>query len=194
MAFRALDRLNARERRLVNALGVFLGVAVVLAVPIGLTSVVHGREAENQELATALSTVQEARGQVRDRKEKKEQLLQRYSKKAPALAGFLEQAAQHEKLELMDTDKRPDLPHGKRYVERSTAVHLKKAGLVPITKFLEAIEKSGYPVELSHLTMRKRLGEQDSYDVQVGVSAFDRNDVAAAPTAAASPATQEKQP
>jgi general secretion pathway protein M len=180
-----LDRLNPRERRLVSVLGVFLGAALVLAVPLGLETIVRSRDADNQELYTSLTSVQEARGQVRARKEKKEHLLQRYAKKAPALAGFLEQAATKEKLELMDTDKRPDIPHGKRYVERSTAVHLKKAGLVPITEFLESIEKSGYPIEVSHLTMRKRLGEPDSYDVQVGVSVYDRNDVSipAAPAA-----------
>ena len=45
---------------------------------------------------------------------------------------------------------------------------------MPIAKFLEAIEKSGYPVEVSHLSLRKRVGEPDSYDVQVGLSAYDR--------------------
>ena len=177
-----LDRLNPRERRLVSVLGVFLGAALVLAVPLGLEAIVRSRDADNQELHAALTQVQE----------KKEHLLQRYAKKAPALAGFLEQAATKEKLELMDTDKRPDIPHGKRYVERSTAIHLKKAGLVPITEFLESIEKSGYPIEVSHLTMRKRLGEPDSYDVQVGVSVYDRNDVSI-PSTPATP-TPEKTP
>ena len=190
MAIRPLERLTARERRLVSALGVFLGIALVLGVPVGLESVVHAREADNQELYAALTSVQDARGQVKERKEKKEMLLSRYAKKAPALAGFLEQAAQHEKLELMDTDKRPDLPHGKRYVERSTAIHLKKAGLIPIAKFLEAIEKSGFPVEISNLTMRRRLGELDTYDVQVGVSAYDRSDMASTLV----PQTPEKLP
>ncbi len=192
MAIRALDRLNPRERRLVTTLGIFLSIALVLAVPIGLESVVHAREAENQELYTALTTVQDARAHVRERQEKKEMLLARYAKKTPALAGFLEQAAQQEKLELMDTDKRPDVPHGKRYVERSTAVHLKKASLLPIAKFLEAIEKSGYPVEVSHLSLRKRVGEPDSYDVQVGLSAYDR--IEATPGSAPAAPTPEKLP
>jgi len=176
MAIRVLERLNARERRLVTALGVVLACGAVLAVPIGLESVVHAREADNLELAAALTAIQEGRGQVREHQEKKEQLLQRYAKRAPALAGFLEQAAQHEKLEVTDSVDRPDVPHGKKFVERSTTVHLRKAGLLPIAKFLEAIEKSGYPVELSKLTLRKRSGEQDSYDVEVAVSAYDRSD------------------
>ena len=89
---------------------------------------------------------------MRERQEKKEALLQRYAKKAPPLAGFVEQAAQAEKLEVTNTVDRPEVPHGKRYGERSTTVHLKKAGLLPISKFLEALEKSGFPVEVSRLT------------------------------------------
>jgi len=181
MALRALERLNPRERRLVSALGVVFGVGLVLAVPIGLESIVHAREADNQELAAALAAVQEARGQVRERQEKKEALLQRYARKAPPLAGFLEQAAQVQKLEVENSDDRPAIPHGKRYTERSTNVHLKKSGLLPIVKFLETIEKSGYPIEVSRLVLRKRLGENDMYDVEVGVTAYDRADAVAAP-------------
>ncbi len=181
MAFRALERLNSRERRLVNGLGILLGCGLVLAVPIGLESVVHAREADNQELAAALTAVQDARAQVREHQEKKAALLQRYARKAPPLAGFLEQAAQVEKLEVENSDDRPEVPHGKRYVERSTNVHLKKAGLLPIVKFLEALEKSGYPIEVSRLALRKRLGEADSYDVEVGVTAYDRADATPAP-------------
>jgi general secretion pathway protein M len=188
MALRALERLNPRERRLVTVLATALSCAAVLAIPFGLESIVHAREEDNQELSAALTGVQEARGLVRERQEKKAALLQRYATKAPALAGFLEQAAQHEKLEVTDSVDRPDVPHGKRYTEKSTTVHLKKAGLLPISKFLEALEKSGFPIEVSRLTLRKRMGEPDSYDVEVGVSAYDRIDAAPAvlPTPAAS--------
>jgi general secretion pathway protein M len=64
-------------------------------------------------------------------------------------------------------------------VERSTVIHLKKAGMAPIAKFLEAIEKSGHPIAVSRLNIRKRAGEPDSYDVEVGLSAFDRSEAAA---------------
>jgi general secretion pathway protein M len=191
MAIAALDRLNARERRLVVALAGVLGVGLVLAVPVGLESVVHSRETENQELYAALTAVQEARTQVRERQEKKEALTQRYARKAPALGGFLEQAAQAQKLEIENSDDRPDVPHGKRYVEKTTTVRLKKAGLYPITKFLESIEKSGFPLELSHLQMRKRSGETDMYDVVIGVSAYDRVASASLPS---SPSPGENAP
>jgi general secretion pathway protein M len=189
MALAFIERLNARERRLVTVLGTVLSCFVVLAVPFGLESVVHAREAENQELSTALTALQDGRAHVRERQEKKEALLQRYAKKAPPLAGFVEQAAQAEKLEVTDSVDRPEVPHGKRYTERGTTVHLRKSGLRPIAKFLEALEKSGFPVEISRLSLRKRTGEPDSYDVEVTVSAYDRVDAA---PAASTPSTPEK--
>src|SRR5665213_3580550 len=115
MALAFIERLNARERRLVTVLGTVLSCFVVLAVPFGLESIVHAREAENLELSTALTALQDGRAHVRERQEKKEALLQRYAKKAPPLAGFVEQAAQAEKLEVTDSVDRPEVPHGKRY-------------------------------------------------------------------------------
>jgi general secretion pathway protein M len=73
-----------------------------------------------------------------------------------------------------DSVDRPPLPIGKRYIERSTTIHLKKAGLYAISKFMESIEQSGTPVALNRMNIRKRTGEQDSYDVELGVSAYDR--------------------
>lgn len=194
MAIRVLDQLNARERRLVTILGAVLIGFLILGIPVGLESIVHARESDNQELYAALTSVQGARGQVRERQEKKEALVTRYAKKAPPLAGFLEQAAHEQKLEVTDSVDRPDVPHGKRYSERSTTVHLKKAGLLPISKFLETIEKSGFPIEVSRFALRKRAGENDSYDVEVGISAYDRSDATPTPAASASSGPPEKTP
>ena len=93
----------------------------------------------------------------------------------------MEQNASSNRLQVTDSVDRPDTPHGKRYVERHTVIHFKKAGMLNIAKFMESIEKSTYPVAISRLNIRKRSGEPDSYDVEVGVSAFDRNEPAPAP-------------
>jgi general secretion pathway protein M len=195
MAIPILDRLglNPRERRLVLVMLVVLGGLVIIAIPVGLESFVHTREAYNQETYAALNAVQAARGQVHDRQTKKDAIVSRYAKHAPALAGFLEQTAHQQKLEVTDSVDRPEVPHGKRYVERASVVHLKKAGMYAIAKFLESLEKSGYPIDVSRLNIRKRTGEPDSYDVEVGVSAYDRSE-APAPSSSAEGESKEKQP
>jgi general secretion pathway protein M len=189
MALAIFERwgLNPREQRMATVAVAVVGVMLFLAVPIGLQTLVSSRRSDNDELRAALHAVNGARAQIRDRQERKSSLSQRYGKKAPQLAGFLEQSATAQKLQVTDSVDRPDIPHGKRYVERNTVIHLKKSGMAAIAKFLEAIEKSGYPIAVSRLNVRKRAGEPDSYDVEVGVSAYDRNE-----TTAAAPA--EKKP
>lgn len=180
--------LNPREQRMASVAVLVVAVMVFLSVPIGLQTLVSSRRSENEELRSALTAVNNARGQIRDRQDRKSSLAQRYGKKAPQLAGFLEQSASAQKLQVTDSVDRPDVPHGKKYVERNTVIHLKKSGMASIAKFLEAIEKSGYPVAVSRLNVRKRAGEPDSYDVEVGVSAYDRIE----PASAAAPAPEKK--
>jgi len=184
--------LNPREQRMASIAVLVIGVMVLLAVPIGLQTLVSSRRTENEELRAALASVNNARGQIRERQERKSSLAARYGKKAPQLAGFLEQNASAQKLQVTDSVDRPDVPHGKKYVERNTVIHLKKSGLASIAKFLESIEKSGYPVAVSRLNIRKRAGEPDSYDVEVGVSAYDRTETV--PPAGGTGPTPEKKP
>jgi general secretion pathway protein M len=184
--------LNPREQRMASIAVLVVGVMVLLAIPIGLQTLVSSRKTENEELRTALAAVNNARGQIRERQERKSSLAARYGKKAPQLAGFLEQSASAQKLQVTDSVDRPDVPHGKKYVERNTVIHLKKSGMASIAKFLEAIEKSNYPVSVSRLNIRKRAGEPDSYDVEVGVSAYDRTEPAPAPASSSTPAPEKK--
>lgn len=174
--FALLDRftrMSARERRLGSILGGFLLFLIVIVLPVGLEAAVHSRRTNVEELRAALDAVQSARGQIHDCQARKAAIALRYQKRTPALAGFLEQQATVQKLEVIDSVDRPDTPHGKKFNERQTTIHLKKAGMLPIAKFLESVEQSGYPVMVSQIDLRKRAGEPDSYDVEVTIAAFD---------------------
>ncbi len=177
--------LNPREQRVASIAVYVLGGILLLAIPVGLSSLVSSRRAENEELKEALVSVNGARAKIRERQDRKSSIVHRYQKKAPHLGGFLEQNASASKLQVSDSTDRPDVNHGKQYVERHTVIHLKNAGMGPIAKFLEALEKSEYPVAITRLSIRKRA-EPDSYGpIEIGVSAYDRN----APVTTASPVT-----
>lgn len=167
--------LNAREQRNVTLGLVVIGLLLILGIPLGMQALVFSRQSDIDDLRGALNAIQGARAQVRERQEKKAAITQRYAQRAPALAGFLEQSARSQKLEVTDSQDQSDLPHGKRYVERGTKVRLKKAGMGAILRFMESIAQSNYPITISRLAIRKRTGEPDAYDVEVGASAFDRN-------------------
>lgn len=178
-------QMNTRERKLVGVLGVAGAVLLLLALPFGLEAVIHSGRSENDDLRQALADVQDARVRVRERQAKKDAIAARYSRKPPALAGFLEQTARQEKLEVTETTPLPDVPYGKRYVEHGTNIRLKKTGMLSLAKFLEDIEKSGYPLSVSRLNLRKRSGENDSYDVDFAVSSYDRTEPPPPPPAPA---------
>jgi general secretion pathway protein M len=172
-----LLQMSARERRVVGILGFLGALLLVMAVPFGLEAIVRSSASDNDELHQALSDVQDARGRVRERQAKKDAIGLRYARTAPSLAGYLEPGARQQKLEVTDSTPLPDVPHGKRYVEHGSNIHLKKTGMLPFARFLESIEQSGYPLAVTRLNIRKRSGENDSYDIDIGVSSYDRRDV-----------------
>ncbi len=179
--------LNPREQRVATIAVFVLAGLLLLAVPVGLSSLVSSRQADNDELKEALAQVNGARAKIRERQERKSSIVTRYAKKAPQLGGFLEQNASATKVQIAESSDRPDVNHGKQYVERHTVIRLKNTGMGPIANFLEAIEKSEYPVAVTRLNIRKRAGEPDSYGpVEIGVSAFDRNAPASSPAPAGS--------
>jgi general secretion pathway protein M len=167
-------RLNPRERRMTTLLAVVVGILVFIGLPAGLEAAVISRRTDVADLRAALDNVQEKRASLKERQSKKDSIASRYLKRAPALAGFIEELARAQKLEVTDSVDRPEVPHGKKFSERSTTIHMRKSGMLPIAKFLESVEGSGYPVTVSRLDIRKRAGEPDSYDVEVGISAYDR--------------------
>jgi len=184
--------LNPREQRLVSILGVVLALVVIFGIPIFVETLIVSRRAAVADSRAALDAVQAARGQLRDRQTKKDAVTSRYQNKAPALAGFLEQSARAQKLDVSDSVDRPEVPIGsaKRYIERSTVIHVKKAGMYAIAKFLESLEKTTYPIAVSRFNLRKRVSEPDSFDIELGVSAYDH--VTPAPGAGKKP--EEKTP
>jgi len=178
-----LLQMNERERKLVSTLGFVGAFVLILAVPFGLEALVHSDRTDNEELRQALADVQDARVRVRERQAKKDAIALRYAQKAPPLAGYLEQAARQQKLEVTESTPLPDVPHGRRYVEHGTNMHLKKTGMLPLARFIETIEKSGHPIAVTRLDLRKRSGENDSYDVEFGASSYDRAEATPAASA-----------
>lgn len=184
--------LNPREQRVASIAVYVLAAVVLLAIPFGLSSLVSSRRAENEELKDALAAVNGARVKIRERQERKSSIAQRYQKRAPHLGGFLEQNAGASKLQVADSTDRPEVNHGKQYVERHTVIHLKNAGMGPIARFLEGLEKSEYPIAITRLSIRKRAGEPDSYGpIEIGVSAYDRNAPTTSAASAPAPSSSE---
>jgi len=170
------DKLAPRERRMMGWLFVFLVLFAVFMAPVGISLMVSSRRDANKSLREAISSIKSSRDEVRVRQAKRRAILARYEIHAPPLAGFLEKAARDNKLDVPESQDRPEVPHGKKYVERTTVVRLRKTSMLQLAKTLEMIEQQHLPISISRLNVRRRGGESDSYDVELGVSAFDRNE------------------
>lgn len=188
-----IDKLDPRERRLLGVFGAIVAFFLVLAGPVAIVSILSDRRAQNEELRDLIDDIHAARASLSERRAKQDALLARYAKPAPQLAGFIEEAARANGLAAAESQDRPETPHGKRYIERSTVVRLHKVGMLALLHAIEKIEQSGFPVAVTRLNIKPRVGEHDSYEVELGVSAFDRKpdtkkedkDAAAAPSASA---------
>jgi len=181
------DKLGSRERRLMSILGVAFVVFLVFLVPLVFQFTLSSRRQTNKVLRDAIAAIKNARDDVRKRQEKRDAILARYSNRPPPLAGLIEKPARDNHLDVVESRDIPEVPHGKKYVERATVVRLRKTGMLALSKTLEQIEQQRMPIAITRLNIRRRGGERDSYDVELGVSAFDRNETSkeAAPASSA---------
>jgi hypothetical protein len=175
------EKLAPRERRLMGVLGGAFCVFLLFLVPLGVSLMLGSRREANKALGDAIFSIKNAREEVQRRHERREAILARYVNRAPALASVLEKAARDNQIVIQESLDRPEVPHGKKYIERITVIRLRKTGMLQLGKMLEQIEQQALPVSISRLNIRRRGGERDSYDVELGVSAFDRNETSKEP-------------
>jgi Type II secretion system (T2SS), protein M len=168
------QQLEPRERQLLGIFVSVLAVLLLLALPAAVAAILSSKRDETAALREALDLIQAGRQEVIAHDRERQQVLKRYANPAPPLASLLEQAASAYKIEIPESQDQAPVPHGKRYEERSTKLSLHKIGMLNLVSFLEKIEQSGHPVAITKIDIRKRGTEQDSYDVDMIVSAFDR--------------------
>lgn len=169
-----LDALAPREKRLLMVLAGVFGVLILAAIPFGVSALLSDAEATHSELVQAISRVETEGEGVRERQAEREALLARYDTPVPALAGYLDKAAQASGITIPESKDPSPVAHGKKFEERFTSISLRKVGLLALVKFMERVSGGAEPISISKLNIRKRGGEPDSYDVQMTVSAFHR--------------------
>lgn len=167
-----LAKLEPRERTLLLAFFGAIAAIVFFVVPFYLHRMVQTARDDNQEIRDFIQTVAESRKKIEANKATRDAMLARYAKTVPA--SFIDDAAKSNEVEIAETQKKPDVPHGKKFVEHVQTLKLHKPGMYGLSKMLERIEQSGLPVSVSRLNIKPRAGEPDAYDVELGVSIFER--------------------
>ncbi len=190
-----LSNLSPREQKLLSAFGAVLAALIFIGGPAYVYSGLSDARSRNEEMRKLLAQMDRMGELLAKRKSERMALELRYASQAPSLASFIEEAASENGLEVPESTDRPDIK-GKGYTERVTVVKMRKVGLKPLVKMLEKIERSKYPVSVSLLSIKARASTPDSYDVQLAVSAFDKESQAPAADkktpAAKTPAKKDK--
>jgi hypothetical protein len=169
-----LENLSPREQRLLTVLASVFAALLFIGVPVYIFLNVSDARAENESIRDTLRNMERMSELLAKRKGERDARDLKYAKKAPPLGAFIESAARDNGLEVPESSDRPDDVGKNGYTERTTVVKMKKVGLLNLVRMLEKIEKSGYPVVISGLTVKTRASGPDSYDVTLAVSAFDR--------------------
>jgi Tfp pilus assembly protein PilO len=92
----------------------------------------------------------------------------------PQLAADLEAAGKVAGIQIPETADRPPNPAGKRYLEHSLDVKLRKVGLKELATFLNKVETNPRLIVVTRLQIRRSFGEGDKLDVEMTATAYER--------------------
>lgn len=187
-----LESLTERERRLVAGFLGFLGVVFLVGLPLYLRISLSSEVEKNDAMLELIEQIESERPALVNAKDETQRIEQRYARKAPPLAGFLSSTAEQAGLQIPETQDRATVPHGKTVKERQTRIRLTKVGMLQLSTFLEKLAQSGYAVAVTRLDLQRRSGKPDEYDLEIDVSAFDREEPKKAPPKASVDAADEE--
>jgi type II secretory pathway component PulM len=169
------NRMSARERRLISILGsAFVGCAFLLVGYLVFDSMQNMSE-ENQDMRDALEAIGKHSDEFRDAKARAAAQALRIGTEPPQLAADLEAAAKEAGIQIPETADRPDAPAGKRYIEHSLDVKLRKVDLKSLATFLGKVETGRSLVLITRLQIRRSFGGNGTVvDVDLTATTYER--------------------
>jgi type II secretory pathway component PulM len=168
-------RISARERRLISILGGSFAGCAVLLVGYLVFDAVSTMSQENQDMRDAIDLIAKHSDEYRDAKAKASAIAARVGTEPPQLAAELEAAAKEAGIQIPETADRPEAAAGKRYVEHSLDVKLRKVDLKSLATFLSKIETGRSLVLITRLGIRRSFGSDGTtVDVDMTATTFER--------------------
>ena len=169
------NRMSARERRLISILGsAFVGCAVLLVGYLVFDSM-QTLSQDNQDMRDAIDAIAKHRTEFLDAKALAELQAKRIGTEPPQLAADLEAAAKEAGIQIPETADRPDAAAGKRYIEHSLDVKLRKVDLKSLATFLSKVETGKSFILVTRLQIRRSFGgDGTNVDVDLTATTYER--------------------
>jgi Tfp pilus assembly protein PilO len=168
------NRMAARERKLIAILASAVVLLAVLLAGYLIVDSLQEISTSNQDAREALAAIATRRDIYLDAKSRMVSQEARIGVEPPQLAADLEAAGKEAGIEIPETVDRPPTPAGKRYLEHSLDVKLRKVGLKELATFLSKVETNPRLIAITRLQIRRSFGEGDKLDVELTATAYER--------------------
>jgi hypothetical protein len=167
--------MSVRERRLISILGGAFAFCAVALVAYLMVDSLQTMAQENQDMRNAINDIAKHSDDYREAKAKVEAQQKRIGNEPPQLAADLEAAAKEAGIQIPETSDRPDAAAGKRYVEHSLDVKLRKVDLKSLATFLSKVETGKSLILVTRLQVRRSFGgDGTNVDVDLTATTYER--------------------
>jgi hypothetical protein len=171
---REWNRMAPRERRLAGILGGAVVVAIVVAVAVLTVQSLAEIRDDNDAARDALAAIAKHRDEFQDAKNKMAAQEARIGREPPQLAADLETAAKEVNIAIPETQSRPAVPVGKRYLEHSVDVTLRQVDLLSLAKFLNRVESGRRLIVVSRMSLKRAFAEGEKLNVSLTATTWER--------------------
>ena len=171
---REWNRMAPRERRLAGILGGAVVVAIVAVVAVLTVQSLADIRDDNDASREALAAIAKHRDEFQDAKNKMAAQEARIGLEPPQLAADLEAAAKEVNIAIPETQSRPAVPVGKRYLEHSVDVTLRQVDLLSLSKFLNRVESGRRLIVVSRMSLKRAFAEGEKLNVSLTATTWER--------------------
>jgi hypothetical protein len=170
------ERMAPRERRLISLFGVVALVCVFAVIGIQIKRGLAELDDENSVTRQALDLLAERAAKQGMVKSPEELAAEAIGEHAPPLATYLDQIAKSvdSSMTIPTSVDRPDVSKG-QFTEKSVDIELRGVTLDQLDRFLKQAETGAPGVVTQRIRIAPYTGQRDKLDVQLTISAFERN-------------------
>lgn len=169
------ERMPVRERRWVAGLAI---VIVVLSLGLGVYlvfSAISDLQDSGADIREALSAINKNRDDYLEAKARTAAQEVRLGTEPPQLVADIESAAREESVQIAESNERPAVAAGKRWLQHDVDIKIRGVDLQALTKFLKRIETGPRPIFCTRLYLKRRFSEADKLDAELTAVAFERS-------------------
>lgn len=168
------ERMAPRERRWVAGLAIAVLVGFSTLGIFLIFSSISDLQDGNAEIREALGTIAKHRDEYLDAKARAQAQEQRLGSDPPQLVADIEAAAREETMQIAESNERPPLGVGKRWIEHDVDLKIRSVGLQALSNFLRRVETGPRPIFCTRLSLKRRFSEADKLDAELTATAFER--------------------